>query len=65
MVYIKTHIFNHFFQQCLVLLTMVPRNIGIFEAGGACFAVKLLKNLYRRQLTLCFSGNRRGLFYPV
>ena len=26
MVYIKTYIFNHFYEQHLVLLTMVPRN---------------------------------------
>ena len=26
MVYIKTYIFNHFYYQYLVLLTMVPRN---------------------------------------
>ena len=26
MVYIKTYIFNHFYKQYLVLLTMVPRN---------------------------------------
>ena len=26
MVYIKNYIFNHFYQQYLVLLTMVPRN---------------------------------------
>ena len=26
MVHIKTHIFNHFCQQCLVLLNLVPRN---------------------------------------
>ena len=26
MVYIKTYIFNHFYEQYLVLLTMVPRN---------------------------------------
>ena len=25
MVYIKTYIFDHFYQQCSVLLTMVPR----------------------------------------
>ena len=28
MVYIKTYIFNHFYQQYLVLLTIVPRNTG-------------------------------------
>ena len=27
MVYTKSYIFNRFYQQCLVLLTMVPRNI--------------------------------------
>ena len=26
MVYMKTYMFNHFYYQCLVLLTMAPRN---------------------------------------
>ena len=37
MVYIKTYIFNHFYQLNLVLLTMVPRNKTKVDAteGGA------------------------------
>ena len=31
MVYIKNYIFNHFYLQCLVLLTMVPRNSSSIE----------------------------------
>ena len=29
MVYIKTYIFNHCYEQCLVLLTMAPRNTTV------------------------------------
>ena len=31
--YLKTYIFNHFYQHYLVLLTMVPR-IGVAGAGA-------------------------------
>ena len=34
-VYIKTYIFNHFYLQYLVLLTMFPRNINIISAQSS------------------------------
>ena len=41
MVYTKTYIFNHFYYQYLVLLTMVPRNrqrsLGIPSGLESCF----------------------------
>ena len=33
MVYMKTYIFNHFYEQYLVLLTMVPRNSATTETS--------------------------------
>ena len=34
MVYINTYIFNHFYLQYLVLLTMVPRNSAVLYCTG-------------------------------
>ena len=39
MVYIKTYIFNHFYEQNLVLLTIVPRNSA--DAGGILATVSV------------------------
>ena len=41
MVYIKTYMFNHFYQQYLVLLTMAPRNstyLYIFSVASGTVA---------------------------
>ena len=35
--YIKTYIFDHFYQQYLVLLTMVPRNMTTRGANKVCW----------------------------
>ena len=49
MVYIKTYMFNHFWYQYLVLLTMVPRNVNIYtyccsrSPSSARFAFVVMK----------------------
>ena len=45
MVYIENYIFNHFYRQHLVLLTMVPRNSNIL--GWIC-TVQILHSLSLR-----------------
>ena len=40
MVYIKTHIFNHFYQQYLVLLTMAPRNRS---SAGCRYSARIVR----------------------
>ena len=37
MVCIKTYTFNHFYEQYLVLLTMVPRNINMYLVHNCLF----------------------------